>query len=111
MLGMRSMVMENGPKAASSHPWRMPRGPRATAMANAMMYEGSASGSMVTTRQNPRAGRSVRTVSQASGAAMAMQPSITPAINATVRHTTHRVRGLKIRSAASEPAPRVRRVR
>ena len=34
-----------------------------------------------------------------------MQPTITAAINATVRHTTHRVRRLNIRSAASEPAP------
>ena len=111
MLGMRSMVMENGPKAVSSQPWRIPRGPRPTAMAKPTMYDGSASGSMVTTRQNPRAGRSVRTVSQARGAAMAMQPSITAAINATVRATTSSVRARNIRSMASEPAPRVRRAR
>jgi hypothetical protein len=47
---------------------------------------------MVATRQKPRPGRSVRTVSQASGVAMAIQPTMTAAIRATVRATTQRVR-------------------
>ena len=38
--GMRSIVMANGSKAASSQPCRMPRGPRPTAMAKPTMYDG-----------------------------------------------------------------------
>ena len=80
-------------------------------MAKPTMYDGNASGSMVATRQNPRQGRSVRTVSHASGAAMMMHPTITVTMSATVRASTQRVRVRKIRSTASSPAPTVRSAR
>ena len=77
--------------SGARRPCSDPRGLKAAIAASAATYEGIASGSGARNAMTPRAGRSVRVVSQASGTAIAPAMSETAAAKSTDRRTRYSV--------------------